>query len=226
MSRPSSASAVVRIRSFVSVVATFFLLFLILAAAGGGVNAQEEEQTESSDTTTDTTSNNNVSYTNLYGWEASSEVIEWEKSNLIAWSKTPDCLPSTGMCNSCGLGAIVVEFKQIINNSTDINSISNNYTTGGAVYESFSSEFINDNIYLEDSIIDDKKKLTVGNLPDFINKDGIQYAISRRSYSIGLGGNPSPWYVNVLFCNTTPKSLSSFSTLSLTHTHTHSLSLQ
>eukprot|EP00418_Pyrodinium_bahamense_P092688 CAMPEP_0179034516 /NCGR_PEP_ID=MMETSP0796-20121207/12649_1 /TAXON_ID=73915 /ORGANISM="Pyrodinium bahamense, Strain pbaha01" /LENGTH=589 /DNA_ID=CAMNT_0020730787 /DNA_START=60 /DNA_END=1829 /DNA_ORIENTATION=- len=33
----------------------------------------------------------------------------WDRSVLGAWAAEPDCAPSTGMCDACGLGATVVE---------------------------------------------------------------------------------------------------------------------
>ena len=59
----------------------------------------------------------NITYETIKGWEPSQDVVGWEMSTIEAWANTPDCLPSTGICNNCGIGAIVVELDDNINPS-------------------------------------------------------------------------------------------------------------
>ena len=51
---------------------------------------------------------------------------EWESALVAAWASNKDCAPSTGMCDACGLGAVVVDLNG------DSGSEVRFYTTGAA----------------------------------------------------------------------------------------------
>lgn len=105
----------------------------------------------------------NVAYDNIFGWEAASDLVAWEKLNVEKWSELADCSPDTttpSICSDCGLGVIVVEFDEIDNVANDDeNDHDNNNTTQHV---------------------------------DFTTDTGVQYAFSYRTYMIGNGGNTSP----------------------------------
>lgn len=51
----------------------------------------------------------------------SASTTKWETEVVKAWGREPDCAPSTGMCDACGLGAVVVEVDD--NWETSVRSI-------------------------------------------------------------------------------------------------------
>ena len=51
------------------------------------------------------------------------KMMQWEIDVIKAWSMEPDCAPSTGMCDACGLGATVVEINDM--GKTIVRSIMN-----------------------------------------------------------------------------------------------------
>jgi hypothetical protein len=51
---------------------------------------------------------------------------DWESALVAAWASNGDCAPSTGMCDACGLGAVVVDLNGGSGSEVRL------YTTGAA----------------------------------------------------------------------------------------------